>query len=184
MKIEVVGTSYSTKANVIEQKTDNVQNTKKPQAVSQSKATETKQPKASKIDTKIEEKSKSSPWANNGKCYHYWFKWWLAQDMIQYACELSNYDKDFILTINAENWWWNMKLRSYIVWSNWYYDYGLCQINKWYHPEIVNNQKFFTDWKYQIDNCRKLYKWWTTFYWYYHRYERARGLIEINGKRY
>lgn len=77
-----------------------------------------------------------------------------------------------------------MKLRSYIVGSNGYYDYGLCQINKWYHPEIVNNTKFFTDYKYQIDQCWKLYKWGTRFYGYDIRYKRAKWLIYIDWKTY
>lgn len=71
---------------------------------------------------------------------------------------------NFVALLEAENWRWAINTRSYVVWINWYYDYGFCQINKWRHKNIVNDPRFFTDWKRQIDKCYELYKWWTTFY--------------------
>ncbi len=63
-----------------------------------------------------------------------------------------------------ENGKMDYKLRSYIIWANGYYDYWLCQINKGYHPKIVNDKRFFTDVDFQISSCVTLYKWGTKFY--------------------
>lgn len=72
---------------------------------------------------------------------------------------------DFVALLEAENWLWSIDRRSILLWANWYYDYWFCQVNKWYHPHIVNDSRFWNDWKWQIDRCHELYVWGTTFYW-------------------
>jgi len=51
-----------------------------------------------------------------------------------------------------------------MIGKNGYYDYGLCQVNKGYFPHIVNDERFFSNWKWQLDECLKLYKGGTKFY--------------------
>lgn len=85
---------------------------------------------------------------------------------------------DFVALLEAENWLWSIDRRSiswyYRYWktvkwywrpTGWYYDYWFCQISNYYHPHITEDDRFYTDWKWQIDKCLELYKWWTRFYW-------------------
>lgn len=78
-------------------------------------------------------------------------KWWL----------------NFVALLEAENGLWTIDRQSNCVDDNWIREpsFWFCQIHKWYHPEIVNDPKFFTDWKWQIDRCHELYVGWTPFYW-------------------
>lgn len=90
------------------------------------------------------------------------------QTIIDYAWSISK-SKDFIYTLEVENAGsWDVNKLSYIVGSNGYRDKGLCQINIGYHPEIVSNKKF-TDYKWQLDQCWKLFKGGTRFYGFDHR---------------
>ena len=82
---------------------------------------------------------------------------------------------DFVLLLNAENWEWTtnrVHLKPY--YRNWkkYNDHWLCWISDYYYKEIVENPRF-TDPDYQIQECYRLYKWWTKFYWnnIKHRYK-------------
>jgi hypothetical protein len=43
--------------------------------------------------------------------------------------------------------------------SRWY-----CMINRRWHKDIVDNDKFRNDWKWQLDRCNDLMKWGTAFY--------------------
>lgn len=72
--------------------------------------------------------------------------------------------KKFLYTFEGENGLWTEDRRSRIVGANGYYDYGLCQINKGFHYDIVKNPKFFTDWKWQAEKCIELMKGGTRFY--------------------
>ena len=94
-----------------------------------------------------------------------------ATKIVNYAYSISSWDMDFIYTIWAENWSFDMYKRSHKKGKNWYYDYWLCQINQWRHKEIVNNKEFWESYRYQIDKCFELYKWWTKFYGYNVRYK-------------
>jgi len=103
------------------------------------------------------------------------------QKWINYAYKISWYNKDFILTLTAENYRWTTTRKSNRVWANWWSDYWICQVNAWYHPEILSwksyypNKEYFAKWFLnpykQIDYCWKLYKWWTKFYGYNVRYK-------------
>ncbi len=86
---------------------------------------------------------------------------------------------DMIATFLWENWKMDYKLRSYQIGANGYYDYGLCQINKWYHPKIVNNKDFFTNVDFQIANCVHLYKGGTVFYGAKHK-EKMKKYLTFN----
>ena len=93
------------------------------------------------------------------------------QDWINYAYKI--WWKDFVLTILAENGTMWIDRKSGMVWANGYSDYWLCQINVWYHKDILSdwkNWKRFKDWFYnpykQLDYCNKLFITGTRFYWY------------------
>jgi len=83
------------------------------------------------------------------------------QKIIDYAWKISH-DREFIYLLKAENGEISVDRKSPVN-SNGYRDYGLCQINKGYHPGIVNDERF-SDYKWQLDQCYRLYKGGTTFY--------------------
>lgn len=87
-----------------------------------------------------------------------------VSEILSYAYEYSNRNKYFVKLLVAENGTVNPQRRSDKIGSNGYWDYGLCQINKGWHPEIINDKRFFTDWKFQIEKCHELYENGTTFY--------------------
>ena len=81
------------------------------------------------------------------------------------AYEISGCDKNFVYLLEAENGMWDFKRRS-----EYYKDgirepsYGFCQIHAYYHPEIVNDERFFTDQEWQLKKCYELYKDGVEFY--------------------
>lgn len=85
------------------------------------------------------------------------------QKAIDYAWEISK-DPLFIYTLKAENGHITIDRRSDKIGKNGWYDYGYCQVNKGYHPKVVNDPRFFTDMKWQLDQCYRLFKGGTTFY--------------------
>ena len=87
----------------------------------------------------------------------------MVQQYANYAYQISSGDLKFVALLDAENGQRNMYRKSDKVGDNGYYDYGLCQINQWWHPEIVNTKQFWADRKFQIDKCLELYKGWTKF---------------------
>lgn len=88
----------------------------------------------------------------------------MATKIATFAYKISNWDVDFIALLKGENGMFTMDRRSMIIWANGHYDYGLCQINDWYHQDIVNDPRFKTSYEYQVEQCYKLYKWGTKFY--------------------
>jgi hypothetical protein len=98
-----------------------------------------------------------------------------VQSLVDYAWEVSGGDKDFILTIDAENSQWSPDRRSDLsYWRNGkeYWDTGICQISEYYHPEIVYSERF-SDPYWQIDQCWRLYSGGTRFYGYDVRMRKA-----------
>lgn len=97
-------------------------------------------------------------------------KVWASDEInekVKYAFEIWLEDKRFIGTLEAENSSWSIDRRSntwYMRKWKKYYDYWFCQISEYYHPKIVHDPKFFTDWKWQIRVCYVLYQKWTKFY--------------------
>ncbi len=92
-----------------------------------------------------------------------------ATKIINYAYKISNWDMDFILTLKAENWAFDMYKQSNVV-KNWIKEdsRGLCQLHRKRHKE-VDTKEFWESRQYQIELCYKKYSWWTKFYWYYVR---------------
>lgn len=191
MKIESVDLPTSIKVVTQEEKTP-VTITKKPTPLQVSRRVkEVGKP----IVIKSDEKTSLSSIPKDGKCYHNWFPWGKANEYIQYACEVSNYDIDFILTLNAENWSWDYKAQSRVIQKNWKREpsFWLCQMHYKYHKKDVYEwlefkdifkSKFLNDWKHQVEVCREKYKWGTTFYWYFQRYKVLKWLIRIGWKYY
>lgn len=115
--------------------------------------------------------------------------WWdkndIRQTWLQYL--LDNWGEDAMRTFLAENWTMWLTRKSDLVWSNGYRDYWICQINAWYHSEILWwwgnywSWKYFAEWFYdpykQMDKCIDKFKWWTKFYAYPYRYERTKSII-------
>jgi len=160
-----------------------------------SKTSTVKKEMSNAIVIKTNEKSKQTPWVKDGKCYHKWFEWGFAQQLIQYACDVSNYDVDFILTLNAEMGSWNWQGRSRVIQKDWNVEpsFWMCQVHYKYHKKTIyenlpfnriKESKFLTDWKYQIETCYQLYKWGTKMYGYNVRYKVLKGLIFINWQKY
>lgn len=96
---------------------------------------------------------------------HKWFpKDSIVQEMANYAYKIGW--ENLLYLVSCENWWWDIDLQSKVM-ANWNREesYWLCQISKNYYSDIVNDKRFFTDWKRQLDECWKLRKQWTLFYW-------------------
>jgi len=62
-----------------------------------------------------------------------------------------------VALLEAENDQWTVDRESH---TN---DIGICQINKYWHPWIVNHEKFFDPY-WQIERCLTLYLEGETFY--------------------
>ena len=100
------------------------------------------------------------------------------QEYVQYASKISGGDIDFLATLDAENGTRDPKRQS-SVWS--YYDRaakrnvicrknnrdnrcrredsrGFCQQDRRRHSKTVDDPRFFTDPKRQIETCYKKYK--------------------------
>jgi len=85
------------------------------------------------------------------------------QKMIQYAYDI--WWMDLVLMMECENSTRNMFRQSEVV-KNWRREpsYWLCMIDRDFHPEIIDDKRFWEDWKWQVETCNRLYKWWTAFY--------------------
>lgn len=85
------------------------------------------------------------------------------QLMVQRAYEI--WGIDLVTLIECENWSWIPTKQSEVV-KNWIREpsFWLCQISRKYHPEIVNDTRFWNDWEWQINKCEELRKWGTKFY--------------------
>lgn len=83
--------------------------------------------------------------------------------MVQYAYDIWGFD--LVRLIECENGQWNSFQQSLVI-TNWIREpsYWLCQIHKKYHPEVINDSKFWEDWKVQIDYCKKGQDEWRPFY--------------------
>ena len=78
---------------------------------------------------------------------------------VRYASEISNNDLDFLATLNAENGLWDPKRRSSFE-DSW----GFCQFHRAWHSKTVDDPRFFSDPKWQLDQCWRAYKGGTRFY--------------------
>jgi len=94
-----------------------------------------------------------------------------ATKIINYAYyDVSNKDMDFVLTLKAENWWFNMYQQANARSNGKREDARwLCQLHRNRHKNIVDDKRFWNSWKWQVEQCYKKYKGGTKFYWYYVR---------------
>ena len=98
------------------------------------------------------------------KITHKWFATWDGrQQMVQYAYEI--WGMDLVTLIECENGTWSQYRQSSVV-KNWKREksFWFCQISQVYHPEIVNTDEFWNNWKWQLDKCNELMKGGTAFY--------------------
>jgi len=90
-----------------------------------------------------------------------------TDEFLHYAYTISNKDKNFIALLACENGAITHERKHGLsYWRNGkeYWDFGFCGISNYYHPQIVNNPKFFTDWKWQMEQCYNLFRGGTRFY--------------------
>ena len=96
-----------------------------------------------------------------------------ATKIATYAYKVSWGDMDFLMTLKAENWAFDMYLQSRVSdkhWRNWREDSRwLCQLHRTRHKDVVDDKRFWNSREFQVEKCREKYKWWTKFYWYYVR---------------
>lgn len=82
----------------------------------------------------------------------------------EYAYSISK-DEDFVKTMYAES---KFNPKAVNINKDTSRDYGIGQINSYWHGEIINNPQY-TDAYFQIREAHRLYKAGTTFYGYYAR---------------
>ncbi len=77
------------------------------------------------------------------------------------AWEMSH-DKEFMYMMKAENGLLNHDRQGHS--SNVGTDWGFCQINDYYHSELVNDPRFLSEPLWQLEQCYRLYRSGTKFY--------------------
>ena len=89
----------------------------------------------------------------------------MATKIATYEYKISWGDMDFMATMKAENWWYNIYQQSNVInkYGKREESYGLCQMMRRYHQE-VNTKIFRESWEYQVEICYKKYKGGTKFY--------------------
>lgn len=86
------------------------------------------------------------------------------QEVIDYAWEISKGDKRFLYLLTTENGEYTYLRKHAKVKGSVGTDYGLCGVNGYYYSDLINDPRFFTDWKWQLEQCYDLYTSGTTFY--------------------
>ena len=84
------------------------------------------------------------------------------QEKVAYSYKLGG--ETFTYLLNAENGEWTHKRKHPKVKGTTGTDWGFCGINDYYHSTIIKDKRFFIDWKWQMEQCYRLYKGGTTFY--------------------
>lgn len=100
---------------------------------------------------------------------------WFPEDSIANRVAnkvLSEVGIDMVLTLIWENGTFRLDRKSNQIWSNWYYDYWLCQLNYKYHKKFIDSEDF-KNFEKQTEYCIwvwndavKKNKLSTTFYAY------------------
>jgi len=95
---------------------------------------------------------------------HKWFATGaIQQEYLNYAYKI--WWENLVYLIMCENGWLDLDLQSRVVKNGKREEsFWLCQISKHYYQDIVNNKRFFTDWKRQLDQCWNIRKNWWLFY--------------------
>lgn len=90
-----------------------------------------------------------------------------ATKIINYAYDISSGDMDFVLTLKAENGWFDLYQQSNVYNNGIREDsWGLCQLNRRRHKNVVDNPLFRESWEHQVEVCWDKYKNGTKFYGY------------------
>ena len=86
---------------------------------------------------------------------------------MQIAWKISNHDKHFMYMLKGENGLLNHDRQS-MVYSNGVREdsWGFCQIFRRYHPDTVNDTRFFSVPEWQLEQCYNKWKSGTVFYAY------------------
>lgn len=114
----------------------------------------------------------------------------IQNERVSYAWKISK-DLDFLALLEAENGLWTEDRKHSVKYSlchkkngemidqrksglcntdpknyywKWHWDYGFCGTSSGYKAKIYNDPRFFTDWKWQIEQCYIMYKQGVTFY--------------------
>jgi hypothetical protein len=92
----------------------------------------------------------------------------MATNIATYAYKVSNWDMDFLMTLKAENWWFDMYKQSNVPDKNWPNgredSRWICQIHRRRFKHIVDTKEFRESRQFQVEQCWSLYKGWTRFY--------------------
>ena len=93
----------------------------------------------------------------------------LKGDYNEYQYKWTNYawytyrDKEFMYMLASENGLFNHDRQSLVPGEP---SYGFCQIHQGYHPEIVNDPRFWNDPAWQLEKCYNMFKGGVKFYGY------------------
>jgi hypothetical protein len=90
------------------------------------------------------------------------------QEYIDYAWN-TYHDKNLVYLMKAENGLISPDRKHPLKYwcpgtKSWGHDWGFGGISDCYHPQITNDPRFLTDWRWQIDQVYLLYKGGTKFY--------------------
>lgn len=87
-------------------------------------------------------------------------------EALKLAAEVSNKNLDFVRLITAENGNMGVVDQSKVIQKNGYREpsYGFCQIHRRWHKSIVDDPRFFTDKRWQMEQCFRLWSRGTKFY--------------------
>jgi len=110
--------------------------------------------------------------SNLQKLYHNWYsKEDYRQSYIDYARKISNWNKNFIATLNEENWLRDPYRQSNVIDKYWKREpsFWFCQLHTRRHSKVVDDPRFRSDPYRQLDRCREKYSGWTKMYWRNHR---------------
>ena len=123
-----------------------------------------KNPTPSVVENKTETQATQKQTETVGSIVHKWFQSdSIVQEYVKYAYEIGW--MDLVLLMECENGTRSPHKQSDVV-KNWVREksFWFCQTSQVYHPEIVNTDEFWNDWRWQINKCNELMKWWTAFY--------------------
>jgi hypothetical protein len=110
---------------------------------------------------------RTPPVVATGKCENVEKTGWGKNWLVTMAYELSGCDKEFLYMIEGENGNWDIKERSRVVQDGKREDsWGLCQLNRQWHSKVVDDPRYKTDPKFQIESCYTKFKGGTKFYGY------------------
>ena len=76
------------------------------------------------------------------------------------ASKISNNDLDFLCMLDGENGEWKPDRKANGNEDAW----GFCMFNRRWHSDIVDDERFFTDPEWQMQQCYNAYKNGVKFY--------------------